>query len=210
MVVAGSGGGLQRWPTGHSETLISRRMVTAGLAGSNPACDEPPTVNIQGVELMKPSAFRVLAAVAVAGALGGSLGGCASIMTGTTQRLAVNSTPSGANCQLTRDNKKIGSVVTPGQVEVSKSAYSILVDCNRSGVRGQAIVESSLQAATFGNALVGGAIGAGVDFYTGAAHAYPPTITVPMGGGGGGDGGVPGQIHPPAGPSGASEGEPVS
>lgn len=122
-----------------------------------------------------------LARSGIALAAAAALSGCASIMTGTTQRIAVDSSPSGAQCNLSRANQPLGAVVTPGQIEVSKSAYSIQVDCDRNGVRGQTLVASHLQAATFGNALVGGAVGAGVDFYTGAAHSYPDSVMVPLG-----------------------------
>ena len=123
---------------------------------------------------MRTDLITRLAVVAIAC----SVGGCASIVTGTTQQLAVTSSPSGARCDLTREGASLGSVETPNTIEVSKSAYSIAVNCAGQGLRGQAIVQSELQAATFGNALVGGVVGVGVDMATGAAHKYPANVNV--------------------------------
>lgn len=56
---------------------------------------------------------------------------CASIMTGTSKQIAVNSSPPGASCDLTRDGQPIGKVETPGNIEVAKSVYTSLWTAKR-------------------------------------------------------------------------------
>ena len=43
-----------------------------------------------------------------------ALTGCASIISGTSQTITINSNPPGAQCNLLREGLVIGSVTTPG------------------------------------------------------------------------------------------------
>lgn len=114
------------------------------------------------------------------------LSGCASIVSGSTQSLSVDSLNKGtkvaqASCTLT-NNKGTWFVTTPGTVSVHRSYDPLSVKCEKDGLEpGILSVKSSTKGMAFGNILFGGVIGAGVDMGTGAAYDYPALITVLMG-----------------------------
>ncbi|MEL6373711.1 MAG: hypothetical protein AAFR04_07060 [Pseudomonadota bacterium] len=115
-------------------------------------------------------------------ALASALGGCATIVEGTSQKLTVNTAPQGANCVLNRNGERIGAVAsTPGTVDISNSRHDILISCDRAGYsRTQATLNSRFQAMTLGNLLVGGVVGVVVDAGSGAMNKYDKAITIPM------------------------------
>ena len=111
------------------------------------------------------------------------LGACASITSGTSQALFVD-TPmlDGASCKL-NDSKK-GSwylPATPGSVSVQKGDGPMNVVCEKTGyVTGITSVDEEIAGATFGNIILGGGIGIFVDAATGAAQKYPDKVVVWM------------------------------
>ncbi len=124
--------------------------------------------------------FSVLVFAAVA------LQGCASIVSGTTQPLSVETRGAdgvniaAASCKLSNDKGK-WFVNTPGSVSVSRSFNDMIVDCSKEKFGpGVAVVKSSTKAMAAGNILFGGLIGVGVDMASGAAYDYPNIITVEM------------------------------
>jgi hypothetical protein len=129
--------------------------------------------------------FRSSAVAAVAVAAAG-LTGCASIVSGTSQVVSVEtlhpSGPvSGATCKLEND-KGVYYVTTPGTVTVHRAYGDMNVKCERPGFdAGMAIVKSSTKGMMAGNILFGGVIGAGVDAASGAAYDYPVLFQVMMG-----------------------------
>jgi hypothetical protein len=122
--------------------------------------------------------FAILLTVAVA-AVG--LSGCASIMKGSTQNIAITSPPAtGAHCTLTNPRGS-WTVVTPGTVEVKRSKANIEIVCRREGFQdATAFIPSGFQNWTTGNLLIGGVIGLGIDSATGATNDYPAAFAVPM------------------------------
>jgi hypothetical protein len=114
------------------------------------------------------------------------LTGCASIVSGTNQPLTVETrsdtvTLSGANCKLS-NNKGTWYLTSPGSATVNRSFEDLSISCDKTDYKtGLLIVKSSTKAMAFGNILLGGVIGAGVDVATGAAYDYPAVITVVMG-----------------------------
>jgi len=75
----------------------------------------------------------VLGAVVTA-ALAFGVGGCASIVEGTTQDIAVSTDPAGAACTFMRDGQQIGIISsTPGTLKVQKSKYDISIICEKEG-----------------------------------------------------------------------------
>ena len=102
------------------------------------------------------------------------LSGCATIVKGTNQKIAIN-TPGvqGAQCTLTSSEigKKI--VTTPAVVTVSKSRHPIAVRCTKRCYQdGSGIVASNTEAMTAGNIIAGGVIGLGIDAASGAMNKY--------------------------------------
>jgi hypothetical protein len=108
--------------------------------------------------------------------------GCASIVEGTDQSVTVQTSPSGASCELKRDGQVIGVVnPTPGTVTVDKSKDDISVICKKDGYQdASGAFSSDFQGMTFGNILFGGLIGVAVDASSGAMHEYPASVTVAM------------------------------
>ncbi|MES2983640.1 MAG: hypothetical protein V4735_00435 [Pseudomonadota bacterium] len=108
------------------------------------------------------------------------LGACASIVEGSTANINV-STPVAANCVFSNGRGSF-SAFTPATVPVKKSRTDLNVSCAdpRTGAQGQSKIVSDVEPWAFGNILIGGLIGLGVDWGTGAAYDYPETAYVPM------------------------------
>lgn len=127
---------------------------------------------------------HLLIGAVLAGAL--LLSGCASVVNGHNQSVSVTTKSqgvelSGAKCSMTND-KGVWYVTTPGSVSVHRSYGELTVNCASVGLpNGIAAVKSSTTGAVFGNILLGGVIGAGIDVATGAAYNYPNTIAIDMG-----------------------------
>ncbi|NOZ66536.1 MAG: hypothetical protein GXP00_08615 [Alphaproteobacteria bacterium] len=107
--------------------------------------------------------------------------GCASIMSGTDQDIAIHTNPEGAECILTRENQQLRKVTTPDNVRVSKLKHDIYVKCSMEGFHDStAHVNSGTQGSTFGNILLGGGIGWAIDSARGADNKYADVVTVTM------------------------------
>jgi len=108
------------------------------------------------------------------------LGGCATIIEGTSQNVAV-STPDveGASCTFnSRDTTY--HVVTPGTIRVGKSRNDIRGVCKKQGYEdGSGTLASSFEPWTVVSVLFG-LIGIGVDVASGAWMGYEDSIAIPM------------------------------
>ncbi|MBK3799699.1 hypothetical protein GAY33_10725 [Azospirillum brasilense] len=115
-------------------------------------------------------------------ALSLSLQACASITAGTTQSVAVDTTPvQQATCTLQNEKGQWSVVRTPGATTVTKAYGPLTVQCKAdTGHAGSTSVSSTTGGAVFGNIIAGGIIGAAVDMGSGAAYAYPAQVLVPM------------------------------
>ena len=106
---------------------------------------------------------------------------CATITTGTTQVIAVD-TPGvpGATCTLsTQSGPQV--VATPGTISLSKGSNPIPISCAKACyLNGQSIIASNAQQMAAGNVIFGGLIGLGVDSVSGAMYKYPDMVTVSM------------------------------
>jgi len=107
-------------------------------------------------------------------ALGVTLGlsGCATVVSGTKQRVGFDSTPQGATAKLSSGEE----VKTPGQLELSRSqTYDVIFE--KDGyVPAQSHIGQTTNSTVFGNILLGGLIGMIVDSSTGAAYDLHPAI----------------------------------
>jgi hypothetical protein len=105
--------------------------------------------------------------------------GCATVVTGPTQTIAVNTDPEGADCQFRRKGILVGRVnPTPGTMQVGKDHESVSVLCTKEGFDDTAgVIGSEFQAMTLGNILLGGVIGVVVDGASGAMMKYPEVVT---------------------------------
>ena len=122
--------------------------------------------------------LNIVAAIA---ALGVALSGCASIVEGTTQSIAVTSPPTdGAKCVL-KSSEGTYYVTTPGNATVHKTKNDLDVNCTKTGFKdAHTTIPSHFNGATAGNILAGGVIGLGIDAATGANYNYPTEFAVTM------------------------------
>jgi hypothetical protein len=111
-----------------------------------------------------------------------SVSGCATVTTGTSQSVTIDTNPTGAVCTLARNNETVAIInPTPGTVSVTKSMRDISVLCKKEGyLDGDAVLSSKLQAMTFGNILIGGVFGVLIDAGSGAMSRYQPVLAMTL------------------------------
>ena len=110
------------------------------------------------------------------------LSACATIIEGRSQEITINTNPSGANCDITRNGTKIGSVTnTPASTMIEKTKYDILISCSKPGYTTATFMNhSGNEGATLGNILAGGVIGWGVDSATGSDNKYTSPVNITL------------------------------
>jgi hypothetical protein len=113
--------------------------------------------------------------------------GCATVMNGEMQNVSVQTqTLEGkpvaqAQCSLKNDRGS-WKAESPATVQVRKSAQDLMVECQKDGMdAGFARAISRVHASIFGNAIIGGGIGALIDHTKGTAYDYPAQLSVKMG-----------------------------
>ncbi len=122
--------------------------------------------------------LRVLAGVFATACLSG----CSTIIEGTSQKIAVTTSPPGGYCSLKRNGEVIATVAqTPAEVTVDKTKDDILLNCAVSGYEpATQYLHSGIATGTYGNIIAGGLVGWGVDSMTGADNEYPATVNLDM------------------------------
>lgn len=110
------------------------------------------------------------------------LPGCAALINGPTQDIAVNTEPPGARCMMTRENAVIATVPqTPAMVRVNRSPADIVVDCRHEDHgHGRHRMKSGADGVTLGNIVGAGLMGVGIDSAINADKAYDSAVTVAM------------------------------
>ena len=109
------------------------------------------------------------------------VGGCASIIDGTSQTISVTSNPDEANCRFTRETSVIASFITPSGVVVEKTKHDITLSCEKEGYQeASSILPSDIEDATWGNIILGGFIGWGIDSASGADNKYPDHVSITL------------------------------
>ena len=125
------------------------------------------------------NALRVLSCAALVG-----LGGCASIIKGTSQTVGIDTSPQGAACTVTREGAQLAKIdSTPGKLELSRSKNALVVSCVKPPeypTPTVQTVESQFNGVTAGNILLGGIVGIAIDASTGANNTYPEQVTVTL------------------------------
>lgn len=107
---------------------------------------------------------------------------CATITTGNSQTVTINTEPPGATCTLSRGGSTVAIInPTPGSVAVSKSIKAISVLCRKDGYQDSSgVLEARFQGMTLGNILIGGLIGLAIDTGSGAIGKYDPMLAILM------------------------------
>ncbi|WP_165852270.1 PEGA domain-containing protein [Chryseobacterium pennae] len=94
---------------------------------------------------------------------------CATIFTGTNDKISFNSTPEGA----TVFHKGVEKCVTPCTVNIPRSLSKQTVTFEKEGFNHQEVkLDKNFNAVTLLNILFGGAIGVGIDAATGSLTKY--------------------------------------
>lgn len=109
-------------------------------------------------------------------------GGCASLVDGQNQSVSVL-TPDcpGAACRLHNDKGRWYVATTPASVVVNRSFADLVVNCSKDTAPPvMKAFPSATKGMAYGNILLGGVIGAGVDVINGAAYDYPQELSVPL------------------------------
>lgn len=107
-----------------------------------------------------------------------AMSGCATIVEGTSQNVAVVTEPAGARCTMDRQAKLIATIDrTPGAAHLDKSSNDLLITCGKDGFKPITVTDSAhLVGTTLGNVLAGGLVGFVVDAADGADDAYQPEV----------------------------------
>jgi hypothetical protein len=107
---------------------------------------------------------------------------CASIISGTTQDVVVETAPRpGAECTLANGHGNWTVPSTPATAKIHRAYGDLLVNCtHREGDQASTSVPSKTGLPVFGNILLGGLIGITVDLVSGAAWDYPNVIKVDL------------------------------
>jgi len=86
--------------------------------------------------------------------------GCATIISGRSQTMNVDSNPQGARCELTREGRLSGTIEkTPGVTSIIKTKHDIEVLCKKPGLTdGKYFAESGTDSATYGNIILGASL----------------------------------------------------
>lgn len=136
---------------------------------------------------MYPSTKHPFISGLLAGLALSTISGCATVVSGTSQAIGIDTNPSGAICTLSREGKEVAVInPTPGTVQIDKDNDDLQVSCTKDGyLETSGTLASSRQTMTFGNIILGGVVGIGflgaiVDHTSGAAHKYPSTINLNM------------------------------
>ena len=108
---------------------------------------------------------------------------CASIVEGSSQEVSIRTEPNQPSSCVIKGSSGETKVEAPAKITISKSYYPKEITCtpNSGGDSGTAQVLSDVAPWGYGGAVLGTAIGAGVDTYTGAAFQYPNEIVVKLG-----------------------------
>ena len=119
--------------------------------------------------------------------LGGSLamlmalGGCASIVSGSTQEIQLKANPSvPIKCEAQNDRGLYTSNDQPGMLLVKRSQSRLNITCNGNGYKGKYSEQAGAEAWTFGNVIAGGVIGLTIDGITGAMFSYDNALLIPV------------------------------
>lgn len=96
---------------------------------------------------------------------------CASIITGTKDKITFNSTPEGAKVI----HKGIEKCTTPCTAEIPRSLSKQMVTFEKEGYNSKELkLTKTFNPVTLLNILLGGAIGVGIDAATGSLTKYSP------------------------------------
>ncbi len=111
------------------------------------------------------------------------LAGCATIISGRSQEMTINTAPEGAHCDIVRVGKGelVARVVTPQTITIRKSKHDLRITCRKAGYQTTThLVKSEIADATWGNIVLGGAVGWAIDSAGGADNKYARYVNISL------------------------------
>lgn len=111
------------------------------------------------------------------------LAGCATVVTGIRQDIQVDSQPAGALCTFTRVGQRLGSVTTPGTLNIRRDVAPVTVVCTRDDYEeARAVLNAHQEKVTVANGVVPYAASTGrqIDHTSGAAWRYDASLRVEL------------------------------
>ena len=111
------------------------------------------------------------------------LTGCATITTGTTQSILVDTfNVQGATCKgVDARGREYYWPNTPSATTVQKGDAPMIITCEKAGFKKTVhTVHETFVGATLGNIILGGGVGILVDAVNGAAQQYPNIVKFPL------------------------------
>lgn len=112
-----------------------------------------------------------------------ALGGCATIASGTSQSVTVDTfNAPGATCKgIDKKGREYYWVNTPASATVQKGDAPLVITCEKTGFKKTVYtMDETINAATFGNIIAGGLVGVLVDATSGAAQEYQSIARFPL------------------------------
>ncbi len=110
-----------------------------------------------------------------------ALGGCASIVSGSTQEIQLKSEPSvPVTCEAQNGRGHYTANDKPGMLLVKRSQTRLNIDCKGEGYNGKYSEQAGAEGWVFGNILIGGLIGLTIDGITGSMFSYDNALTIPL------------------------------
>lgn len=105
-----------------------------------------------------------------------ALGGCCTLFNGRTHDLELNSSIASTSYSVVnKDNKPVGSGTTPTQLHLKgKQAPYTVTFIAPTGERQNYVVKQGISKWMFANLILGGAIGFGIDAWSGALYTLKP------------------------------------
>lgn len=107
---------------------------------------------------------------------------CASILEGTTQEIHISTSPSEAQCNITRNGVNIAHIAsTPGAALVERTKHDLFIKCSKDDCEdAEFFAKSGTSGGTFGNIILGGGIGWAIDSAAGADNEYPEAVNLSL------------------------------
>lgn len=97
------------------------------------------------------------------------LNSCATILTGDSQKIFVDTEPQGAKVYINGEDQR---VLTPATLDVKRIKQAVYTFQKQGYKDGTVVQDGSFNFVSLGNIILGGIIGIGVDFATGASWQY--------------------------------------
>lgn len=115
-----------------------------------------------------------------------ALGGCATVVDGTTQSLFVETTPNGADCELTRAQfdpavapEELGKVKGGNSITIDKSVRPITVKCTADGYAPASTIINPERSPRNYISFIS-ITATVVDAASGASHIYPSRVSLTL------------------------------